>query len=55
MELLDQAREARNKYQREWREKNRAEHREYMKTYRENNKDALKENTLRYWNKKASQ
>jgi len=52
-ELSEQARKARNKYQSEYKKQNREKLNAYHKKWRAENKDKVRENNLRYWERKA--
>jgi len=52
-ELSEQARKARSKYQSEYKKQNREKLNAYHKKWRAENKDKVRENNLRYWERKA--
>lgn len=52
-EMLELAREERNRYKREWYEKNKARVREYNRNYRRENADRIKQNEIKRLAKKA--
>lgn len=51
--MSDEAKKARNEYQKKWREKNRERLREYHKKWRKENKEKVNEAINRYWEKRA--
>lgn len=53
--LSDAAREARNRYMKTWREKNREKIRAYDRAWSAANKDKVAEKRKRYWEKKANE
>ena len=55
MELSDEAREAKNRYQREWRKKNRERWNAYQREWKKNNPEKVKEHTRRHWERKAAE
>lgn len=52
-ELSEQARKARSKYQSEYKKQNHEKINAYHKKWRAENKDKVKKNNLRYWERKA--
>lgn len=55
MALSEQAREARNAYMREWKEKNREHVNAYMRNWKKNNPEKVKQYTKNHWERVASQ
>ncbi len=52
-ELIRIAREQKNKYQREWCDKNRAKVRAYQRQWAKDNPDKVKQHQITYWIKQA--
>lgn len=53
--MTEKARQMRNAYAQEWRDKNRDHIREYHKKWRQANPDKVREATARYWERKANE
>ena len=51
--MTDEARKARNAYAREYRQRNLKQIREYQRQWRADNKDKVKVNNDRYWERKS--
>lgn len=55
MSLSAEAKEARRKYAKEWREKNKEHYNNYMKSWRNSNPDKIKQYQENFWNKQATE
>lgn len=54
MEISDKAKEARRKYNREWRSRNIDHVRSYAREWRNQNPEKVYDYMVRYWEKKAN-
>lgn len=52
-EMIELAREEKNRYKREWYHKNKEHVREYYKRYRKENAERLKNNEMKRWANRA--
>lgn len=53
--MTEKAKQMRNAYAKEWRDKNREHVREYHKQWRKANPDKVRANFERYWERKAKE
>lgn len=53
--MSEAALEARRRYQREWRAKNKDHVREYQRSWQRKNREQAKEKTAQYWERKAAE
>ena len=52
--MTDEAKKARNEYMRKWREENKEKVKEYNRNYRNRHKDRTVKSNERYWEKVAA-
>lgn len=55
MELSEQAKKARREYMKEYRKKNKERLDAMNREWKKNNPDKVRENNIRYWERKAKQ
>lgn len=53
--MTEKAKELKNLYQKEWRDKNRQKWRDYNKNWRKNNPEKVQAAQERYWERKAQE